>query len=205
MTSTSRQPFWWHSDSWMSPSEGAPSTWRPTSWPGPKPSTNSLRAPSLRNEGENLYIWGDQGSGVLDRGYIKESTLVQDRLNLFSCIISHLKIFLKIGNVIYTKKGFDFWERKNFLYTGSCRKTVNVVVSVGGCECNCFVVWNGSVWLGERWWGGTVLKVILVVRRRERDKWSHSSMVACKCLSFRGSKVQSRYYSIYVRSPKSSR
>jgi len=72
----------------------------------------------LRNEGENLYIWGDQGSGVLDRGYIKESTLVQDRLDCFSCIISHLKIFLKIGNVIYTKKGFDFEKERTFYTQG---------------------------------------------------------------------------------------
>lgn len=56
ITSTSRHPFWWHIDSWMSPKEDAPSTWRPTNCPGPKPSIKSEYCPTSAplSDGDHL-------------------------------------------------------------------------------------------------------------------------------------------------------
>lgn len=56
MTSTSRHPFWWHIDSWMSPNEDAPNTWRPTNCPGPRPSIKSVYCPTSAplSDGDHL-------------------------------------------------------------------------------------------------------------------------------------------------------
>lgn len=63
MTSTSRQPFWWHSDNWISPSAGAPSTCLPTSWPGPSPSMKSDNWPpsAIRKDGDHLNMRRNKG------------------------------------------------------------------------------------------------------------------------------------------------
>lgn len=56
MTSTSKHPFWWHIDSWMSPNEDAPNTWRPTNCPGPRPSIKSVYCPTSAplSDGDHL-------------------------------------------------------------------------------------------------------------------------------------------------------
>lgn len=56
ITSTSRWPFCWHIDNWISPNDDAPNTWRPTNWPGPKPSMKSANGPPSvpRNDGDHL-------------------------------------------------------------------------------------------------------------------------------------------------------
>lgn len=57
ITSTSRQPFWWHIDNWISPNEEAPNTCRPTNCPGPRPSIKSEYCPTSAplSDGDHLY------------------------------------------------------------------------------------------------------------------------------------------------------
>lgn len=59
MTSTSRKPFFWESESWISPRQRAPSACLPTTCPGPRSSMKSLSwpvSPDIRRLGDQLQF-----------------------------------------------------------------------------------------------------------------------------------------------------